>query len=286
MNNRPGKFTQDDDFVPQAEFDSRAEAEEYALVILAMGLPCLIRESDSSGSSRLEILAGPAHSGAIRREFAAYASEQGDRSGEHIELPVFPPSVGLALLWAAAVFLIFHFQVRHDWVTDRFHCSSLDLFDRGEWWRPFTAMFLHADFSHLLGNVVFGLIFFVLVAYSVGPWFGWLLILISGALANTATAWLRYPAPRASLGASTATFAALGILVGFGAFVAWRTRSYRKLGGHHGSLRRRNLPPRLARVRRSSHGCHRPPFRLPGRDRVRTDRRGVSRPSVAADRGR
>ena len=221
----------DEDFFPVADFDSRAEAEEYALVVLAMGLPCLILESASGFESRFEIQAPQLHAGAIREEFAAYASEGWDGTPEKLDLPVFDPSLGIALLWAAILFAVFRFQSQYPWVSERFRSSTLDLFDRGEWWRPFTAMFLHADFPHLLGNVVFGLVFFLPVAWSVGPWIGWFLILFSGTLANILTAWLRYPASSFSLGASTATFAALGILVGFGALVVVRTRSYRKLGG-------------------------------------------------------
>ncbi|NNC88713.1 MAG: rhomboid family intramembrane serine protease, partial [Akkermansiaceae bacterium] len=66
-------------------------------------------------------------------------------------------------------------------------------------------------------------------AHSVGPWFGWALILAGGTLGNFLTALSYHPEPFQSVGASTATFGALGILVGLGCYVAWRKRSYRKL---------------------------------------------------------
>ena len=50
------------------------------------------------------------------------------------------------------------------------------------------------------------------------------------AIGNLLTAAVRFPEAFQSVGASTATFGALGILVGAGAYVAWRMRSYRKLG--------------------------------------------------------
>ncbi len=96
------------------------------------------------------------------------------------------------------------------------------MIDGGEWWRPFTSLFLHADFNHLLGNVCFGVIFCVLVAHSVGPVLGWVLILASGVMGNILTAGWYYPERFQSVGASTATFGALGILVGLGAWMAWR----------------------------------------------------------------
>ena len=231
MNGGANPFAHDEDFVPVAEFDSRAEVEEYALVVLAMGFPCLILEAPAGAGRGYEILAARAQADAVGEEFAAYAAERREPPAEKLELPVFNPDLGLALLWVVTLFVVFGFQMQYPWVTGRFSNSSLDLFDGGEWWRPFTAMFLHADDAHLLGNVVFGLIFFLPVTWSVGPRTGWLLILISGTLANMLTAWLRYPTLNTSLGASTATFAALGILVGFSALVSWRMRSYRRLGG-------------------------------------------------------
>jgi membrane associated rhomboid family serine protease len=101
--------------------------------------------------------------------------------------------------------------------------------ERGEWWRPFTSLFLHADPGHLLGNVFIGGVFCVMVAQSVGAWRGWALILAAGTLGNAVNAGLRFPAEFVSLGASTATFGAVGILVGTASVAAWRSRSYREL---------------------------------------------------------
>ncbi|MFT7301957.1 MAG: rhomboid protease GluP, partial [Akkermansiaceae bacterium] len=57
---------------------------------------------------------------------------------------------------------------------------------------------------------------------------GWGLILLSGFLGNLINAWLHFPDPFRSLGASTAVFGALGLLVGSGLEAAWRVRSYRR----------------------------------------------------------
>jgi membrane associated rhomboid family serine protease len=80
-----------------------------------------------------------------------------------------------------------------------------------------------------LGNIFIGGIFCVMVAQSVGAWRGWALILAAGTLGNALNAGLRFPAEFLSLGASTATFGAVGILVGTASVAAWRSRSYREL---------------------------------------------------------
>ena len=87
----------------------------------------------------------------------------------------------------------------------------------GEWWRPVTALTLHADAAHLLGNLVFGSFFGYSVARYLGGGFGWLAIVASGALGNFANGWLAGP-NHLSIGASTAVFAALGILSAY----CWR----------------------------------------------------------------
>jgi rhomboid protease GluP len=87
----------------------------------------------------------------------------------------------------------------------------------GEWWRPITALTLHADAAHLLGNAFFGAFFGYSVARYLGGGFAWLAIVVCGAIGNLANAYLSGPDHR-SIGASTAVFAALGILSAY----CWR----------------------------------------------------------------
>jgi membrane associated rhomboid family serine protease len=95
----------------------------------------------------------------------------------------------------------------------------------GEWWRTVTALTLHADLGHIVANSLFGALFGLFVGRYLGSGFGWLLVLICGALGNALNAWLR-PEAFNSIGASTATFAALALGAGF----VWR-RGYFRGGG-------------------------------------------------------
>ena len=99
------------------------------------------------------------------------------------------------------------------------------LVTEGEWWRSITALTLHADFGHIAGNSLFGVLFGSLLARQMGSGVSWLLILIAAASANTINAFSQGDAFR-SLGASTATFAALGLL----AAIVWRRGYFRKSG--------------------------------------------------------
>ena len=94
---------------------------------------------------------------------------------------------------------------------------NAELVRDGQWWRTVTALTLHADLGHIAGNSFFGALFGIFLGRYLGSGLGWLLVVVGAALANYANAWLQTP-PFFSLGASTATFAVLGLT---GTFV-WR----------------------------------------------------------------
>src|SRR3546814_9517285 len=110
-----------------------------------------------------------------------------------------------------------------DWSSDV--CSS-DL--NGEHWlRLLTALFLHADWAHLLGNLVFLLIFGLPAERVMGPWRFLLLFLVGGCLANF-VAVLAIGAPdRLIIGASGAVSAVIG------AYLALLDRKSTRLNSSH-----------------------------------------------------
>ncbi|MGK2945050.1 MAG: rhomboid family intramembrane serine protease [Desulfuromonadales bacterium] len=81
----------------------------------------------------------------------------------------------------------------------------------GQWWRLITALTLHADWQHLLGNLVIGGVFISRLCRDLRSGPAWLLLLAAGACGNLINAWLQNPAHRA-VGASTAIFGAVGLL--------------------------------------------------------------------------
>lgn len=114
----------------------------------------------------------------------------------------------------------------HDWFTAGELTSNVT--SSGEWWRVVTALTLHADLGHLLGNLAFGGLFGFFAAQLIGPGSAWLSILIAGALGNWVDSVLML-AGRVTIGASTAVFATLGLVAAY----AWKQHTIRSLRWAH-----------------------------------------------------
>lgn len=206
----------DDEWVPVGHYPSLSEAHDHGLVVLAMGEGYRLEPGATPGEFDLQTEAAPALK--IVAELDAYSEEsrQSLKPDAASDWSRHPAGWHWCVIWALTLMVVFSLQGRDPDLVEKGASSSIGIFENGEWWRPFTALFLHADVPHLAGNLLGGTIFAALVSKIIGPWRAWPLILLSGAVGNFTTAWLRYPEPFLSIGASTAVFAALGILSGTG----------------------------------------------------------------------
>jgi len=82
---------------------------------------------------------------------------------------------------------------------------------KGEVWRAITAITLHADGGHLLSNLLLGAVVTLLLAQVTGAGVAVLAMVAAASVANLAGAVLAAP-DHASIGASTAVFAGIGLL--------------------------------------------------------------------------
>lgn len=82
--------------------------------------------------------------------------------------------------------------------------------DGGRWLRLLSALFLHADWAHLLGNLVFLLIFGLPAERVMGPWRFLPLFLLGGAFANFVAVLAIGSPDRLVIGASGAVSALIG----------------------------------------------------------------------------
>ncbi len=91
--------------------------------------------------------------------------------------------------------------------------SSPAILEQGEWQRLVTALTLHADQGHLVGNCVIGGAMVQLLCRTVGFGTAWLSLVLAAFLGNLLNIVLRAE-PHYSVGFSTAVFAAIGIFCG------------------------------------------------------------------------
>jgi rhomboid protease GluP len=81
----------------------------------------------------------------------------------------------------------------------------------GEWWRPFTAVWLHADVAHLAANICLGVVLLGLAMGRYGGGMGLLAAYLAGVAGNLANL-LLHPGSHRGLGASGMVMGGLGLL--------------------------------------------------------------------------
>jgi rhomboid protease GluP len=213
-------------WIAVATVTSEQRAAELGLVLIALG----IEHRRLPGGAGWEIWVAAANAAQATGELSQYLTENKSPVGHRRVEEVGGALPGVAAYAAvlAAVFVCLHQSVLYlDWFgAGRLEAGAVV---RGEWWRTVTALTVHLDLDHLGGNLVFGSFFGYFVGRYLGRGVGWLAILAAGTVANALNAVVQSPAHR-SIGASTAVFAALGLLTaytwrrGFLRETPWRAR--------------------------------------------------------------
>ncbi len=201
------------------ESGSRQECSDRALVLLSVGIPYKILSNENNGYA----LSVPSPF-AERARFEIWEYDQENKPPKPVARTITPDyerAISGAVAYVIVLTLITWLSevaaFGHDWLA----AGRIDgsLIRDGEWWRVITSLTLHGSIKHLLGNIVFGALFGVLAGGFVGPGIVWLCILVAASLGNTLNVFL-LDAGHRSIGASTAVFAALGIVSGF----VWRAK--------------------------------------------------------------
>lgn len=193
---------------------TEARVNELALVLTARGVP-FQRQPASRG---WELWVPLADAPAAATELTLYAHENARKVGQR---PLEEVGAGKAgIVWYVATLLVAFFALHtdlfdRDWLrAGRLAAGPLL---EGEWWRAVTALTLHIELDHLAGNLAFGSFFGYFVGRYLGHGVGWLAVVLAAATGNVLNALLQSPMHN-SIGASTAVFAALGLLAAY----TWR----------------------------------------------------------------
>ena len=204
-----------DDLRVVFESRNRAECSDRALVLASLRIPYQIVNDENSSALIVPV------------EFSAQAMDQliqyDDENPPDVVRNVVavqyqnaaPGLIGYTLVLCGVTALAGFAASNSEWIV----AGRVDgvLIRAGEWWRTVTALTLHSGLRHLAGNLVFGAMFGLFAGRLLGPGVAWLAITLAGASGNALNTLLLDSAHR-SVGASTAVFAALGLVAGY----VWR----------------------------------------------------------------
>lgn len=198
------------DLTEVARFRRRALADDRALVMAAMGIPYWLLAEEG----RLVLYVEARHAAAARAELERY---EGERSLRRRPVRTYEPAVKIPLtsLFVFAWLLIGCFVVQQRLpreLLDRGVAVS-DAIARGELWRCVTALTLHGDAAHIGANLAAGALFAAFLFPRLGVGLTWSAMVIAGAAGNWLNAISHRTEVHRSIGASTAVFGALGLLV-------------------------------------------------------------------------
>jgi rhomboid protease GluP len=186
---------------------SRREAMDWSLVLLSQGIEPVIDYAEDTAAWGLVV---PADNFESAQEAIHLYQLENRRWPWRRE--VF--RAGLLFDWGSlawAALLVFFY-----WTDNRIDLRSAGIMDsvaasHGEWWRLFTAVWLHADLAHLASNTAIGFVLLGLTMARYGTGAGLLGAYLAGAGGNVVV-WVLSPGSPLSLGASGMVMGALGLL--------------------------------------------------------------------------
>ena len=204
-----------DDLRVVYESARRAECSDRALVLAAVQIPYQIVDDTASCA----IVVPAQFSAQAMEQLIQYDAENPPAIATKRTPIIYQDAVPGLIAYALIICGVFVIAEFASWAQDWYVAGRVDgaLIRAGEWWRTVTALTLHSGLQHLLGNLLFGGLFGLFAGRLLGPGVAWLSIVLAGASGNALNTLLLEPT-HGAVGASTAVFAALGLVAGY----VWR----------------------------------------------------------------
>jgi len=202
---------------------SERQALEWSLVLISQGIQAEIDHTQDAGWG---LLVARSECQRALRSLRQYRIEN---RGWPWQQPILRPGLLFdwgCLAWALLAGVFF-------WLNTRWDLQAAGLMDsaavaHGQWWRLFTAVWLHADLAHLATNLAIGLLLLGLAMGHYGTGVGLLAAYLCGVGGNLLTC-LVAAQPHRGLGASGMVMGGLGLLVAQSLGLWRQSPSVRKL---------------------------------------------------------
>jgi membrane associated rhomboid family serine protease len=187
---------------------SRLEAMDWSLVLISQGIESTIQPHQEGTGWEIDI-SGSDYERA-REAIRLYRKEN---RGWGLRREILQPGLvfdWISLVWVGLVSALYWLNASHVDLDTPGVLNTVAL-ARGQWWRLFTAMWLHADVAHLASNAVFGVVLLGLTMGRYGTGVGLLAAYLAGAGGNLMS-WIFSAQPHLGLGASGMVMGCLGLL--------------------------------------------------------------------------
>ncbi|MBI3191649.1 MAG: rhomboid family intramembrane serine protease, partial [Pedosphaera parvula] len=201
---------------------SRSQAMDWSLALASQGIAATITHDPEQDRWSLMVDAPDS-----QQAFATLKQYHLENRGWRWAQPL--PWAGTMFHWGSLLWCLFLWVVHGLVLSGGANLREAGVMDNvafrnGEGWRLFTAVTLHADWSHLVSNLTTGFLLFGLAMARYGAGMGLLAAFLAGVGGNLAGA-LLYARPYQGLGASGMVMGALGLLAG-GAISQWRAHPF------------------------------------------------------------
>ncbi len=194
------------------ESRNRQSCADRALVLTSLEIPHQVIDDGASCA----LIVPAAYSARANAEIQLYDSENPPVVRQPTKRIEYQDAVPGLVAYVLVICLVAGMAGYSFFQSNWFTAGRVDgeLIRQGEVWRLFTALTLHSGVKHLLSNLVFGVFFGIFAGRLLGSGVAWLAIVLAAASGNALNTLLLDSAHR-SIGASTAVFAALGLVAGY-----------------------------------------------------------------------
>lgn len=200
-------------YVVLAPTHSAKKADEWRFVLKTQNV---LADVVRLGDGRFALAVPRVHGELAEATLRVYEAENRPAAPRLRDKPLYRGSMWAAAVAAAMIaFFLFTGPVAAPLKARYFATGTADAAQllHGAPWQAVTALSLHADFAHVAGNAVSGVVFLAAVHQRLGPGLGTFTVVAAGALGNVLNAVHHHVTGHRSLGASTAVLAAVGVLM-------------------------------------------------------------------------